>query len=148
MNLVTAAVFTLTLLSSHDTTACNNFERVQSIILSEATRQPLAAQVEVARVAITKGACFVDPSFYAGYGVALRAAQIGDMTNHHWKSYFAPEMFPADVRESVAVAAHRALTEPRVERWHFDRWDSQAWWWDDVRACPNGWAIMGEIKFC
>ena len=132
--------------------SCNNFETIQSIILSEATRQPLEAQVEIARVAVTKGACYLDANFYTGYGIAQRI--MADRPNDciasvHCRAYFLLYTIPPETRESAARAAYVALTEsPRVPRYHFDSWGSVASWWDSPRACPNGWFIVGLTKVC
>lgn len=132
--------------------SCNQWERVQSVILSEATSQPFEAQLEIARVVVTKGACFLDSDFYAGYGIAERIALSnprGCISNTHCRAYFLLHTIDPAIRESSALAAHYALTEsPRISRYHFDRFDSTAYWWNSLRACPNGWFIVGETKVC
>lgn len=132
--------------------SCNNFEFIQSVILSEATRQPFEAQLEVARVAVTKGACYLDANFYTGYGIAERIIQSDPSAciySTHCRAYYLLSTIDPTVRESAAVAAYVSLTEyPRVPRFHFDRWDSSAYWWNDPRACPHGWFIVGLTKVC
>lgn len=131
---------------------CNNWERITSIVLSESTRQPLEAQVEVARVAVTKGACFIDENFYAGWRVAqyiLRTDPRNCIVNLHCRVYHLLNTVDPAVRESAALAAHIALEEsPRVPRYHVDNWQSEASWWDSPRACPAGWFIIAELKVC
>ena len=134
-----------------DDPRCNNFLTIQSIILSEATRQPLMAQIEVARVAITKGVCFLDGNFYTGYGVALRhnASALSCLNNWHCRAYFMPETIDPRARESAALAAHIGLTEvPRIPRFHFDNWQSHAAWWNSPRACPFGNWTIAELRVC
>lgn len=135
-----------------DSPDCNNFEAIQSVILSEATHQPFAAQLEVARVVVTKGACFRDSHFYTGYGVAERILSERPhdcIANTHCRAYFLLDTIDPRLRELPALAAHVALTEsPRVPRYHFDRWDSNAYWWNSPSACPAGWFIVGELKVC
>lgn len=135
-----------------DSSDCNNFERIQSIILSERTRGTLEEDVEIARVVITKGVCDLDPSFYAGYRIALRTLY-SDPTrcidNIHCRAYFLLDTIDPSIRETAARASHVALTErPHIPRYHFDAWGSEAYWWDDVRACPYGWFIVGLTKVC
>lgn len=134
-------------------TDCNQWERIQSILLSEATRQPLDTKLELARVIVTKGACYLEPDFYTGYGVALSVLRFGGYEscsrNTHCRAYFMLSDIPLDIRESAALAAHIALTEsPRIPRFHFDNWQSSATWWDSPRACPNGWFVTGDFKVC
>lgn len=129
---------------------CDAFERIQSAIASEAARQPFAAQVEVARALVTKGACEAGPDFLAGLRVARDAASRGQYHNHHARAYFDLYSFDAALRESWALAAHIALTEqPPVRVYHFDRADAPRYaWWDDARACPRGDWVIGELRFC
>lgn len=132
--------------------SCNEFETIQSIVLSEATRQPLEAQIEVARVAVTHGACALDGNFYTGYMVAERVVSTTPftcITNTHCRAYFLLSTIDPAIRESAALAAHVALTEsPRVRRFHFDNWQSSVSWWEATSACPAGWWIVGELKVC
>lgn len=132
--------------------SCNNFETIQSIILSEATRQPFEAQLEVARVAVTKGACYLDANFYTGYGIATRIRDESPVNcgrSIHCRAYFLLYTIDPSVRESAATAAYVALTErPRVTRYHFDSWGSTAYWWDSLSACPGRWFIIAELKVC
>lgn len=140
----------------HDPTeedSCNQWERIQSILLSEATRQLLDTKIELARVIVTKGACYLEPDFYTGYGIALSVLRFGGYEscslNTHCRAYFMLSDIPLDIRESAALAAHIALTEePHVRRFHFDNWQSNAYWWDSPRACPGGWFITGDFKVC
>jgi len=134
---------------------CNEFETIQSIILSEATHQPYEAQLEVARVAVTHGVCNLDRNFYTGYGVAERIRTQADDGNAqcirstHCRAYFLLYTIDPDIREPAARASHYALTEsPRIARYHFDNRLSTAYWWDSPRACPSGWFIISELKVC
>lgn len=135
-----------------DSGDCNEFLTIQSIILSEATRQPFAAQLEVARVAVTHGACELDGNFYTGYRIAKRIIRddpMGCIANTHCRAYYLLTTIDPVIRESAAQAAYLALTErPRVIRSHFDNWQSSAYWWDSLSACPYGWQIVGELKVC
>lgn len=131
---------------------CNNFERIQSIILSERTRGSLAEDIEIARVVVTKGACFLDGNFYGGYGIARRVL-FNDpqhcIESIHCQAYFLLDTIDPAVREPAALAAHIALTEsPSIRRFHFDSWASSAYWWDDLSACPSGWFVIGLTKVC
>lgn len=132
--------------------SCNNFETIQSIILSEATHQPLEAQLEVARVAVTHGACTLDANFYTGYGVGTRTLERNPsdcILSIHCRSFFLLYTIDPLVRESAARASYLALTEsPRVPRYHFDSADSTAYWWSSLSACPYGWFITGDLKVC
>lgn len=136
--------------NSGGTTYCNEFERIQSVIASEATRQPFDAQLEIARAMVTKGACEAGPDFLAGLRVARQAASRGNYQNHHARAYFNLYSFDAALRESWAQAAHIALTEqPRQIVRHFDAANAPRWaWWDDARACPSGDYVIGGIRFC
>ena len=129
---------------------CDAFERIQSVIASEATRQPYAAQLEVARAMVTKGACEASDDFLAGLRVARQAASRGQFSNHHARAYFMLYSFPSDLRESWAQAAHVALTEqPRKAVYHFDAANAPRWsWWDSPSACPHGDYVIGDIRFC
>jgi len=120
------------------------------VILSEATNQPLPTQIEVARVAVTKGACFRSPDFYAGYGVALRHVN-RCVANWHCRAYFLMDTLAEDVRESAAQAAHWALTEdPRIARYHFDYVAAPlpAWWVGACDARGHDTFISGELRVC
>lgn len=132
--------------------SCNQFETLQSIILSEATRQPLEAQIEVARVAVTHGACELDGNFYSGYAIAERIVRdnpVGCIANTHCRAYHLLATIDPVVREPAAQAAYIALTEqPRVVRRHFDNWQSTATWWESLSACLHGWFIIAELKVC
>lgn len=149
-------VLAAALLSAHPAHAaadCNQFESIQSVILSEGAYQPLAAQLEIARVAVTKGACFRDEHFYGGYGVAQFIAENEPahcILSVHCRAYFMLYTIPPDVRENAAIAAHIALTEsPPVARYHFDAAASTpALWWFDARACPSGFFIVGDTRVC
>ena len=145
---ITAILLSCTRVSA----SCNEFETIQSIILSEATSQPFEAQLEVARVAVTHGACELDGNFYTGYAVALRLLSEHPhecIQSIHCRAYFLRDTIDPTVREPAALSAHIALTEtPRVSRYHFDNWQSTAYWWDAISACPNGWWIVGELKVC
>ena len=138
--------------SAQSDDSCDNFLTIQSIILSEATRQPFEAQLEVARVAVTHGVCNVDSRFYSGYALAeriFRDAPQACIASIHCRAYFLLYTIPPDVRESAARASYVALTEsPHVPRYHFDNWLSTAYWWDSPRACPNGYFIIAELKVC
>lgn len=139
--------------SPTDDSDCNQFERIQSILLSEATRQPYDTKLELARVIVTKGACYLEPDFYTGYGVALSVLRLGGydacIVNTHCRAYFFLYDINPDIRESAALAAYTALTEsPQVPRFHFDNWQSTATWWNSDKACPNGWFITGDFKVC
>lgn len=131
---------------------CNNFERIQSIILSERTRGSLAEDIEIARVALTKGVCYLDGNFYTGYGIAdriMRDEPVRCIANTHCRAYYLLSTIDPDVREPAAMAAYIALTEqPRIPRYHFDSWGSTATWWDSLSACPNGWFVIGLTKVC
>lgn len=129
---------------------CDEPSRIMSVIASEATRQPFAAQVEVARVMVTKGACEAGTDFLAGLRVARAAASRGDYGNHHARAYFNLYSFPPDLLAQWGRAAHIALTEqPRVPRYHFDRADATRFaWWDSLRSCPNGDFVIGDLRFC
>lgn len=131
---------------------CNQFETIQSIILSEATSQPYEAQLEVARVAVTRGPCLLDSNFYTGYGIATDIAEHnprGCIANTHCLAYYLLYAIDPTVRESAARASYTALTEvPQVKRFHFDNWQSQSDWWDSREACPSGWFIVAELKVC
>lgn len=135
-----------------DSSDCDNFERIQSIILSERTRGTLDEDIEIARVVITKGACDLDPSFYSGYRIALQTLYRNPsecINNIHCRAYFLLDTIDPSIRETAAQASHIALTEsPHFPRYHFDAWGSNAYWWDDVRACPYGWFIVGLTKVC
>jgi hypothetical protein len=144
--------------SSADSGSCNEFESVQSVILSEATRQPFEAQLEIARVVVTKGVCYLDIHYYAGYGIAYRiydAAVRGEVPydacarNTHCRAYYLLSTIDPAIREPAALAAHVALTEsPRIPRYHFDNRNSLAYWWGSPSACPHGWFITGDLKAC
>jgi len=131
---------------------CNEFESVQSVVLSERMTGSLAEDIEIARVAVTKGACYRDENFYTGYGIAqriLRDEPVRCIANTHCRAYALLGTIDPAIREPAAMAAHIALTEwPRVQRYHFDRFDSTATWWDALSACPNGWFIVGLTKVC
>lgn len=145
-------ILTLLLSSTRVFASCNEFETIQSIILSEATRQPFEAQLEVARVAVTHGVCELDANYYTGYGIAeriLRDNPVGCIANTHCRAYYLLATIDPSVRESAAIASHVALTEvPRVSRFHFDNWQSSAYWWDSIAACPSHWFIIGQLKVC
>lgn len=146
-------VFVAILLSfTRVSASCNEFESVQSVVLSERTRGSLAEDIEIARVAVTKGACYRDANYYTGYGIAehvLRDNSVGCISNTHCRAYFLLYTIDPSIRELAALASHIALSEmPPVRRFHFDRYDSTAAWWDALSACPNGWFIVGMTKVC
>lgn len=132
---------------------CNNWERIQSIILSEATRQSFEAQLEIARVVVTKGVCFLDGQFYAGYAVAIHVLETNRnacILNTHCRAYFLLPTIDSRVRETAALASHVALTEsPRVARYHFDAHNAPLYsWWNNPRACPNGHWVVDLTRVC
>lgn len=139
---------------------CNQFERIQSILLSEGTSQPFETKLELARVIVSKGACYLESDFYTGYGVALSVLREKGYEacrlNTHCRAYFYLYGVDAGVRESAALAAHVALTEsPRVPRYHMDAANNEmAYWWFSDKACPNvfdgglHWFISGEFRVC
>jgi hypothetical protein len=129
----------------------NQFECIQHALASEGLRQPPAALLDMARVLRDKGACFRDPSWLTGWGVAQRHRDSGAcLGNHHCRAYFFFETFDAELREPLAVAAHVALTEqPPVRRYHFDAARAPlVWWWSSRRACPNGFWVIGDMRIC
>ena len=132
--------------------ACNEFETVQSIVLSEAMGQSLPAKIEVARVAVTHGACNLDRHFWTGYGVAervMREAPKECITNHHCRAYNMLYSIDPVIRESAAIASYIALTEePRVDRWHVVSIYDNSAWMQDKRACPNGTWQVDSLLVC
>lgn len=132
---------------------CNEFESVQSVVLAEGAYQPLPAQIEIARVAVTHGACNLDSHFYSTFGVAQRIATNDPsrcIAVMPCQAFYMLYTISPDVRESAAVAAYVALTEsPRIARYHFNSADAPLyWWWSSPIACPSGYFIVGDMRFC
>lgn len=126
-------------------TDCQRVPFAASVIASEGARQPLEAQVNIARAVRDNAPCG-DSNYLSGYGAALRRV---NPSNHHWRAYFAFHSFAEELQEQWLRAATIAYTEePRIPVRHFDRADGNAWWWDSPRACPNGHWIIGDLKFC
>lgn len=74
---------------THGHYECAPLRFAASAIASEGTRQPFAAQVDIARAVRDNAPCG-NPNYLSGYRLALR---ITDRNNHHWRSYHALDSF-------------------------------------------------------
>lgn len=133
------------LLALGEPAECNRIAFAMSAIASEAANQPIVAQINVARAVRDNASCG-DPNYLSGYRIALNDPAAN---NHHARAYFQIDSFDQEKRWKWFVAAYIAYTESdRVPIRHFTRFDSTATWWDSPKACPNGWWVIEETRFC
>lgn len=142
--------------------SCDNFIVSQALATYEATSQSVLAKQYIVYAYLTHGACNIDDNFYTNFRSVLLVAGHGFCSDQDLTceaNAFLDRYSPA-VRESSALAAHFALSDPYPPAiYHFDAASNRLWpWYTSESSCPTvyysdavseqRWFVIDHTRFC